>query len=42
MSEIGVIQEQGDLGLGWEPVNEQDQAKLEKENKQDKDNKGAH
>ena len=25
MSQIGVITEQGDLGLGWDPLNQKDQ-----------------
>lgn len=36
--EIGVIQEVGDLGLGFEPLTEQEQKKI-KEQKQEKDKK---
>ena len=32
MSEIGVITEQGDLGLGFDPVNETDQETIKKNN----------
>ena len=28
---IGVITEQGDLGLGWDPVNEQEQEQLDQQ-----------
>lgn len=34
--EIGVIQEVGDLGLGFEPLTEQEQKKLEEQEKKDK------
>ena len=33
---IGIITEQGDLGLGFEPISEQEQEILEK-NKEDKE-----
>lgn len=38
MGEIGIITEQGDLGLGFEELNESDKAKLENQDK--KENKG--
>lgn len=31
--EVGVIQEQGDMGLGFEPITEEEQEKIEKEKK---------
>jgi hypothetical protein len=35
MAETGVITEQGDLGLGWDPLSEKDtQALQESENKE--------
>lgn len=41
MSEIGVINEQGDLGLGFDPLNEKDQKvyneNAQKESKEEKD-----
>ena len=38
--EIGVLTEQGDLGLGWNPLNESDSNKYENrpDNKDKKDN----
>ena len=43
MSEVGIITEVGDLGLGFEELSEDDKAKLEEQDKKekDKDNKGA-
>ena len=37
--EIGIINEIGDLGLGFMPLNEQDTKALEKEESNKKDNK---
>lgn len=34
--EIGVIQEVGDLGLGFEPLTEQEQKKIKEQEKKDK------
>jgi|GEM_PF-1875700 len=45
MPEIGMIQEQGDLGLGWTPVSEEEEAILKKEqnknNEKDEKETGA-
>jgi hypothetical protein len=38
MGEIGVITEQGDLGLGFDPLSEEDAAKVKK-SEEDKDKK---
>lgn len=37
MSEIGIIREQGDLGLGFDILTEEEQEKIEK-NKKEKEN----
>ncbi len=41
MPEIGIITEQGDLGFGFDPLNESDKTQYEKsqKDKEDKDNK---
>ena len=39
IKEIGIINEIGDLGLGFMPLNEQDTKALEKEESNKKDNK---
>lgn len=39
--EVGIITEVGDLGCGWDPLSEADQAQLDKQEKEDKDKKGA-
>lgn len=42
MPEIGIITEQGDLGFGFEPLNESDKAqydKAQKDKETDKENK---
>lgn len=36
--EIGVLTEQGDLGLGWNPLNESDSNKYENRPDNNKDN----
>jgi hypothetical protein len=42
MSQIGVVTEQGDLGLGFQPITEQEQATIEKQKKENEDKqKGA-
>lgn len=38
MPQIGVIQEQGDLGLGFNPVDPEQQALLEQSIKKEKEN----
>jgi hypothetical protein len=37
MAEIGVITEQGDLGLGWNPISEEESTKLQKEDNKNKE-----
>lgn len=39
MAEIGIITEQGDLGLGFEVLSEQDQEKVNQESSKENDNK---
>lgn len=40
--EVGIVTEVGDLGCGWDPLNESDQALLEQQEKEENEaKKGA-